>query len=513
MKKIVILGGGPNRIGQGIEFDYCCVQAAFALKEEGFEAIMINSNPETVSTDYDTSNRLYFEPLTLEDVLNVVEVEEPEGVIIQFGGQTPLKLAIPLKERGVPILGTDPEDIDLAEDRDRFGSLLDRLGMNQPERGIARSVAEGVAIAREVGFPLLVRPSYVLGGRAMVITYDMETFKSTVEGAFKASPDHPVLIDKFLEDAFEIDVDAVADGESVYIGGVMQHIEEAGIHSGDSACVYPPYMISPADVLEMEEMTRKLALSLRVVGLINIQFAIKDGRIYVLEVNPRASRTVPFISKATGVSLAKIGTRVMVGGRIGEMDLSARSERRLVAVKESVFPFDKFPGTDCLLGPEMRSTGEVMGIDFDFGLSFAKAQLAAGMKLPLKGSVFISVNDRDKPTVLPIARRFVELGFDVVATKGTFEFLRARDVPCRRVFKVNEGRPDIVDSIHDGAVHLLINTPLGRKSQYDDYSMRRAALVYDVPYITTMSGASAAVEGIDALQKRRLTVRHLGDYW
>jgi carbamoyl-phosphate synthase large subunit len=512
-KKIVILGGGPNRIGQGIEFDYCCVQASFALKEEGYETIMINSNPETVSTDYDISDRLYFEPLTLEDVLNVIEVEGPDGVIVQFGGQTPLKLAIPLMSRGVPVIGTSPEDIDLAEDRDRFGKLLDSLGINQPERGTARTLDEAVGVAVRIGFPLLVRPSYVLGGRAMMVAYEMETFKTTVELAFKASPGHPVLIDRFLEDAFEVDVDAVSDGKDVYVGGVMQHIEEAGVHSGDSACVFPPYMISRKYVEEMKEITRDLALSLRVNGLINIQFAIKDEIIYVLEVNPRASRTIPFISKATGIPLARIGTKVMIGRSLKEMDLPPEPDMRYVAVKESVFPFDKFPGVDSLLGPEMRSTGEVMGIDFDFGLSFTKAQLAAGMKLPLSGTVFLSVNDDDKQTVLPVASRFVELGFEIIATKGTFEFLTSNNIRCNRVYKVNEGRPNIVDSISDKSVHLLINTPLGKKSQYDGYSVRRAALTHNVPYITTMSGAQAVVEGIDAIQKRRLTVRHLRDYW
>jgi carbamoyl-phosphate synthase large subunit len=512
-RRVMILGGGPNRIGQGIEFDYCCVQASFALREAGYETIMVNSNPETVSTDYDTSDRLYFEPLTLEDVLHVIEAERPTGVIVQLGGQTPLRLAIPLKRRGVPILGTDPENIDLAEDRDRFGRLLDSLGLNQPERGIARTVEEGVGVAEKIGFPLLVRPSYVLGGRAMVVVYDMESFREYIGRAFEASPDHPVLVDKFLEDAFEVDVDAVSDGEAVYVGGIMQHIEEAGIHSGDSACVFPPYMIPDAHIEEMKEMTRRLALALRVVGLINIQFALKDGRIHVLEVNPRASRTVPFISKATGVPLAKVGTKVMIGRRLRDLNLPSEFPVRHVAVKESVFPFDKFAGTDTLLGPEMRSTGEVMGIDFDFGLGFAKAQMAAGMKLPLSGTVFISVNDRDKETVIPIAKRFVSLGFEIIATKGTWEALSRHGVPCRKVFKVNEGRPDIVDRIRDRAVHLLVNTPLGKKSQFDDYAMRRATLVYDVPYITTLSGAAAAVEGIDALQKRRLTVRHLRDYW
>ncbi len=512
-KKVVILGGGPNRIGQGIEFDYCCVQASFALREEGYETIMINSNPETVSTDYDISDRLYFEPITLEDVLNVLEIENPDGVIVQFGGQTPLKLAIPLMERHVPIIGTDPGDIDLAEDRDHFGSLIDSLGLNQPDRGIARDRKEATRIASSIGFPILIRPSYVLGGRAMVVAYDMEMFETTIEQAFKASAEHPVLIDRFLEDAFEVDVDAVCDGQQVYVGGVMQHIEEAGIHSGDSACVFPSYMISAEHVREMKEITRKLALSLRVIGLINIQFAIKDGRIYILEVNPRASRTVPFISKATGVPLAKIGTKVMIGMKLKEMNLPRESEIRHVAVKESVFPFEKFPGVDYLLGPEMRSTGEVMGIDFDFGLSFAKAQLAAGMRLPLSGTIFISVNDKDKQTVLPMAKRFEELGFDIIATKGTYEFLSGSGVQCQRVYKVNEGRPDIADSIRNRAVQLMVNTPLGKKSQYDDYAMRRAALVYNVPYITTLSGVSAAVEGIDALKKRRLTVRHLGDYW
>ena len=515
-RKIVILGSGPNRIGQGIEFDYCCVQAALALREDGFETIMINSNPETVSTDFDISDKLYFEPLTLEDVLEIIERERPEGVIVQLGGQTPLKLSGPLAELGVPILGTSVDAIDRAEDRDRFAALCREIGATVPPNGVATSKEQAVKVAAEVGYPVLVRPSYVLGGRAMEIVYDEASLVEYFERAVRAAPDRPVLIDRFLEDAFEADVDALADGERVVIAGVMQHIEDAGVHSGDSACVLPPYALKDHEVAEIRRLTIEFARRLGVVGLINVQYAIKDGVVYVLEVNPRASRTVPFVSKATGVPLAQLAARVMAGKRIGELDLAMTAQPDGpsdfhipgVAVKEAVFPFNKFD-VDVILGPEMRSTGEVMGFDESFGMAFAKAQISAGTELPLSGTVVVTVNDHDKPTVTPIMRRFHDLGFRILATEGTWRYLRARGIPAERVFKVGEGRPNIVDKMLSGEVQLLINTPLGKKSQYDDYAMRRAAIAYRIPYCTTMSATSAACDAVIALRSRVREVRSL----
>ena len=510
--RVVILGSGPNRIGQGVEFDYCCVQACFALRERGYEAVMVNSNPETVSTDYDVSDRLYFEPLTVEHVLDVLEVERPSGVILQYGGQTPLKLAAAIERAGFPILGTPLEAIDLAEDRQRFGALLRRLKIRQPEGGIAASSDEAAELAERIGYPVLLRPSYVLGGRAMRVVYDREGLLATVGTALRASESHPLLLDRFLEDAFEFDVDAVSDGRRTVIAGVMQHIEEAGVHSGDSACVLPAYKISPWESETLREHTRTLAEALGVRGLLNVQFAIRAGEVFVLEVNPRASRTVPFVSKATGLPLARIGARVMLGETLDEIGVEDPPPPRHVSVKESVFPFARFPGVDPLLGPEMRSTGEVMGIDRDFGLALAKASLAAGTALPLGGRVILSVNDRDKPTVVPIAERLARMGFEILASEGTCAFLQRHGVPSTRVFKVNEGRPDMVDLIKNGEVALLVNTPLGKKSQYDDYALRRAALRYEIPYITTTSGALASASGIAALRRERLRVRALQDW-
>ena len=507
-KKIVILGSGPNRIGQGIEFDYCCVQAALALRDDGFETIMVNSNPETVSTDFDISDKLYFEPLTLEDVLEIVEREKPLGVIVQLGGQTPLKLAKPLAELGVPILGTTVDAIDRAEDRDRFAELCKEIGASVPPNGIATSTEQAVQVATNIGYPVLVRPSYVLGGRAMEIVYDEASLLNYFERAVRASPDHPVLVDRFLEDAFEADVDALADGEKVVISGVMQHIEDAGVHSGDSACVLPPYLLKDHEVEKMRQLTRQFATELGVVGLINVQYAIRDGVVYVLEVNPRASRTVPFVSKATGVSFARLAASVMGGARLGDLDVADEPAPAGVAVKEAVFPFNKFD-VDIILGPEMRSTGEVMGIDDSFGMAFAKAELSAGNSLPSEGTVVITVNDHDKPTITPIARRFHDLGFRILATGGTARYLRARGIPVEPAMKVGEGRPNLVDHIISGDVQLLINTPLGKKSQFDDYAMRRAAIVNRIPYCTTMSAASAACDAAIALRSRRREVRSL----
>jgi carbamoyl-phosphate synthase large subunit len=509
-RKVMILGSGPNRIGQGIEFDYCCVQAALALRDDGFETIMVNSNPETVSTDFDVSDRLYFEPLTLEDVLEVVERERPEGLVVQLGGQTPLKLAQPLAELGVPVLGTSVDAIDRAEDRDRFAALCRTIGAEVPPNGIATSVDQAVHVAEEVGYPVLVRPSYVLGGRAMEIVYDEPSLRGYFERAVRASRDRPVLIDRFLEDAFEADVDAVCDGERAVVAGVMQHIEDAGVHSGDSACVLPPYMLRDQEVAEMKRLTRRFAEELGVVGLINVQFAVRDGVVYVLEVNPRASRTVPFVAKATGIPFARLASSIMAGASLAEAGLDPSTEPRpaAVAVKEAVFPFDKF-NVDILLGPEMRSTGEVMGFDPSFGMAYAKAQISAGASLPLEGTVVVTVNDRDKPTVTPIVRRFHDLGFSVRATAGTANYLQARGVPATQIYKVGQGRPDISDGIISGEVQLLINTPLGKKSQYDDYAMRRTAIAYNVPYCTTMSAASAAADAVTALARRKREVRSL----
>jgi carbamoyl-phosphate synthase large subunit len=510
---IVILGSGPNRIGQGVEFDYCCVRAGLALRELGFRTIMINSNPETVSTDFDISDKLYFEPLTLEDVLEIVRLERPRGVIVQLGGQTPLKLAKGLEASGARILGTSPDAIDVAEDRRRFEAVARQLGVRQPPNGTATTLDEAVGVAARVGYPVLVRPSYVLGGRAMEILYDEASLRRYFETAVRAAPDHPVLIDRFLEDAFEADVDAIADGTRCAIGGVMQHIEDAGIHSGDSACVLPPYLITEEAVDTMRAHTRAFAEALGVVGLLNVQYAIKDGVVYVLEVNPRGSRTVPFVGKATGVPLAKLAAAVMVGHTLDEAGVPDEMRIPYVAVKEAVFPFAKLPGVDTLLGPEMRSTGEVMGIADSFGMAFAKAQIGADGALPLSGAIFVTVNDSDKPTVLPIVRRFHEMGFRIFATEGTARYLGQRGVPAERVAKVHEGRPNAVDLVTSGSVHLLINTPLGKLTQRDDYVIRRAALQHRLPYSTTMSAASAACDAVLALRSREGQVRCLQEWY
>ncbi|MEK7335489.1 MAG: carbamoyl-phosphate synthase large subunit, partial [Candidatus Binatota bacterium] len=511
-KKIMILGGGPNRIGQGIEFDYCCVHAAFALKEDGYETIMVNCNPETVSTDYDTSDKLYFEPLTLEDVLNIVEREKPDGVIVQFGGQTPLKLALPLERAGVKIIGTSPDNIDLAEDRERFKQLLEQLGINQPESGTARSYEEAQHIAERIGYPVLVRPSYVLGGRAMEIVYDQESLRHYMTHAVAASPEHPVLIDKFLDDAVELDVDALADGERVVIGGIMEHIERAGVHSGDSACVLPPKSIGKDIQDEIRRQTVSLAKALNVRGLMNAQFAVKGRDIYVLEVNPRASRTVPFVSKAIGVPLAKLAARIMVGKKLADLGLTSEILPRHVSVKESVFPFSKFPGVDTLLGPEMKSTGEVMGMGSSFGLAFAKAQLGSGMRLPFQGKVFVSVRDEDKESVCAIAQRLHRLGFEIVATRGTAAYFQSHGLPAEMVKKVQEGSPHIAEAIKNGEIAMVINTPTDAHSHADSYYLRRNALDYQVPYFTTIAGADAAVEGIELLKEGELDVQALQEY-
>jgi carbamoyl-phosphate synthase large subunit len=504
--KVIILGAGPNRIGQGIEFDYCCVHAAFALSKDGFETIMINCNPETVSTDYDTSDRLYFEPLTLEHVLNVCRTEKPDGVILQLGGQTPLKLAHGLERAGVPIWGTSPDAIDLAEDRERFGALLSEEGVLQPANGTARTVDEGIACARKIGFPILVRPSYVLGGRAMAVCYDEPTLVHYMHEASEVSPGQPVLIDQFLEDAYEVDLDLLADGRTAVVAGVLQHIEEAGIHSGDSAAVLPPYRISESHLEQMRQIARRLALRLGVIGLMNVQFAIHQDSIYVLEVNPRASRTVPFIAKAVGIPLVAVAARVMAGKSLEELGFTEEPEVPGVFVKAPVFPFRRFAGVDPLLGPEMKSTGEVMGAGPDFGRAFAKAWLGAGHDLPKMGTVFLSVNDRDKEALVPVARRFAALGFTLVATGGTAGYLDSKGLAVARVHKVYEGRPHIVDLLLDRKIDIIVNTPLGRASHEDDALIRQNALKYDIPCITTLSGAMAAAEGIGALQTQTLAV-------
>ncbi|MGC9291122.1 MAG: carbamoyl-phosphate synthase large subunit [Acidobacteriaceae bacterium] len=518
-KKVIILGSGPNRIGQGIEFDYCCCHAAFALKEDGFEAIMVNCNPETVSTDYDTSDRLYFEPLTFEDVLEVYEHEAasgaPLGMIVQFGGQTPLNLALPLKAAGVKILGTAPESIDLAEDRKRFGKLIEEMEIPQPPGVIVASVEEALAGAQRIGYPVLVRPSYVLGGRAMVIAYDDNDVVRYMREAVEYSQERPVLVDHFLEDAIEVDVDALCDGEDVVIAGIMQHIEEAGIHSGDSSCVLPSVDLSDASKQTIREYTRRLALALHVVGLVNVQFAIQREKVYVIEVNPRASRTVPYVSKATGVPLAKIALRLMTGHKLREfLPEQIKQQRDLGSgphyfVKSPVFPWNKFPGVDIVLGPEMKSTGEVMGVADNFGEAFAKAQLSAGQKLPTQGTIFLSVRDRDKAAIAPLARQFVELGFQLVATHGTADVLEGAGLAVERVFKVKEGRPNVVDLIKGERIHLIINTPYGQDTVFDDKAIRRAAITQRIPIITTLSAARAAAEGITAMQKNAITVQAL----
>jgi carbamoyl-phosphate synthase large subunit len=511
-RKVMILGSGPNRIGQGIEFDYCCCQAAFALREEGFETIMVNCNPETVSTDYDTSDRLYFEPLTFEDVKNIVELERPEGVIVQFGGQTPLNLALALQRSGVPILGTSPESIDLAEDRKRFASLARELEITVPEWGTAHTMDEALAVAAQIGYPVLIRPSYVLGGRAMMVAYDEGQLLSYASQAARVSPGHPVFIDRFLEDAFEVDVDAIGDGSRVVIGGILQHIEEAGIHSGDSFCVLPTYKITPEHLAQIREQTMRMGLALSVSGLMNVQFAIKDGVLYVLEVNPRASRTVPFVSKATGVPLARHAARIMAGRTLQDLGFTAEPVPPAVFVKGVVFPFIRFPGEDPVLGPEMKSTGEVMGISPAFGQAFAKAQMACGMTLPTEGKVFISVNDYDKEAVIPIGRGLAEMGFRLTASAGTAHRLAEAGLAVEMIYKVNEGRPNIVDRILNGDIQLILNTPLGRESHFDEESIRRIATSRGVPCITTLSGGAAAVEGIRALRQGGLEVAPLQSY-
>ena len=513
-KKVMILGGGPNRIGQGIEFDYCCVHASFALKEEGIESIMVNSNPETVSTDYDTSDRLYFEPLTLEDVLNIISKERPWGVIVQFGGQTPLNLSVSLWREGAPIIGTTPDSIDRAEDRERFKEMLKKLGLKQPLNGTAMEIKEAIKIAQEIGFPVLVRPSYVLGGRAMEIVYNEQDLQRFVQLAVEAAPGHPLLIDKFLEDAIEVDVDAVADGEVCVVAGIMEHIEEAGVHSGDSACVLPPHTLPKKIVEEIKRQTKALAKELNVIGLMNVQYAVKDGQVYVLEVNPRASRTVPFVSKATGIPWAKVATKVMLGKKLQTLGITEEIQVNHVAVKEVVLPFLRFPGVDPILGPEMRSTGEVMGIAHNYGLAYAKAQIASGQNLylPKTSKVLITVADKYKPAVVSIAQKLHELGFKLAATKGTASYLQRVNLPVETVHKVREKRPHVVDHIKNHEFSLIINARFGQESSEDAPLIRKTALLYGVPYATTLAGAKAMVDGIEALLKGKIGVKCLQEY-
>jgi carbamoyl-phosphate synthase large subunit len=515
--KVVILGGGPNRIGQGIEFDYCCVHAAYSLKEAGIETIMVNCNPETVSTDYDTSDRLYFEPLTAEDVIELVRVEERKGrlkgVIVQLGGQTPLKLAAALEEARIPILGTSPDAIDLAEDRKRFQELLHRLDLKQPVNGIATSAEEAEAVAERIGYPVVIRPSYVLGGRAMEIVHEKPALARYMANAVKVSGRNPVLIDRYLQDAIEVDVDALADGTQVFIAGIMEHIEEAGIHSGDSACSLPPYSLPPEIVAEIKRQTTALANALGVIGLMNVQYAVKSGTVYVLEVNPRASRTVPFVAKAIGVPIAKIAARVMAGEKLSSFRLEAKARQPHVAVKEAVFPFARFPGVDLILGPEMKSTGEVMGLDSDFGRAFAKSQLGSGVRLPLEGQVFVSVRDHDKAAVVEPCQRLVAMGFTLLATSGTADHLRQAGLPVETVNKVAEGRPHIVDRMLSSEVQLVFNTTEGTQAIADSFSLRRTALTNEIPYYTTIAGARAAVHAIMALKTGGLAVAPVQSYF
>ncbi|MFA6108050.1 MAG: carbamoyl-phosphate synthase large subunit, partial [Candidatus Latescibacterota bacterium] len=510
-RKIMVLGGGPNRIGQGIEFDYCCVHAALALREAGFETIMVNCNPETVSTDYDTSDKLYFEPLTVEDVLSIYEKEKPEGVIVQFGGQTPLNIAGELAAAGVRILGTSVEAIDLAEDRDRFRRMMTEIGIPMPESGMASTFTEAVAVAKRIGYPLMVRPSYVLGGRGMEVVYDQEMLERYVTAAVDVTPERPILIDKFLENALETEADALADGIDAFVPAIMEHIELAGIHSGDSACVIPPVTIPEKHQRTIEEYTRRIAVELKVVGLMNMQYAIANDQVYVLEANPRASRTVPIVSKVCNVSMARLATRLMLGAKIAELGLVRRRIPH-VGVKESVFPFNMFPEVDPLLGPEMRSTGEVLGLADSFGLAFFKAQEAAKPPLPTSGTVLISVSHRDRPAILPIAVEFARLGMSIRATRGTFDFLRANDVPCELCLKLHEGRPHVADEITNGTIQLVVNTPIGKESQQDDSYLRKAAIRHKIPYVTTLAAAAAAAKGIAASQRSPSGVRSLQEY-
>ncbi|MDI6731543.1 MAG: carbamoyl-phosphate synthase large subunit [Candidatus Margulisbacteria bacterium] len=512
-KKIMILGGGPNRIGQGIEFDYCCCHASYALQEEGYESIMVNSNPETVSTDYDTSDRLYFEPLTAEDVLNIIDNEKPDGIIVQFGGQTPLNLAMPLKNAGAPIIGTSPESIDMAEDRDLFQKMIKKLKLEQPNNGIAKSKEEAVIIAEKIGYPVLVRPSYVLGGRAMQIVYDEEELNEYMEHAVAASPDRPILVDAFLEDAVEVDVDAVCDGKQAIICGIMEHIEEAGIHSGDSACSIPPFSLSNFHLNKIREATFAMAKELNVIGLMNVQFAVKGNKVYVLEVNPRASRTVPFVSKATGVPWAKVATKVMLGKTLKELGITKEIEPKHFSVKEAVFPFNRFPGVDATLSPEMKSTGEVMGIDDNFGVAYMKSQIAAGQKIKTGGKVFVSVNDKDKRTVVSIVKRLVSLGYKVISTAGTAKALKAQGIESELVSKIGEERPDILDHMRNGEISLLLNTPSGKREHGDGRKIRALAISLGIPLITTISGAQATVNGLEAVKEKGLKAKPLQEYY
>jgi carbamoyl-phosphate synthase large subunit len=510
-KKIMVLGGGPNRIGQGIEFDYCCVHAAFTLRDEGYESIMVNCNPETVSTDFDTSDKLYFEPLTAEDVLSIFEKERPEGVIVQFGGQTPLNLATELARAGVPILGTSPDTIDLAEDRDRFRRMMRKLGIPQPESGMASNLEEALEIAHTIGYPLMVRPSYVLGGRAMEVIHDEEMLERYVSAAVDMTPERPILIDKFLENAIEAEADAISDGTDAFVPSVMEHIELAGIHSGDSACVIPPISIPRKHIDTIYEYTRKIALELGVIGLMNIQYAISNDVVYILEANPRASRTVPLVSKVCNISMARIATQFMLGKKMKDLDIAPKTIPHF-GVKESVFPFNMLPEVDPVLGPEMRSTGEVLGLADSFGVAFYKAEEGAQQVLPLEGTVLITVSEQDRPAVLEVARQFAELGFKIKATNGTRGFLAEQGIESEHVLKLQEGRPNIVDAIKNREIHLVINTPVGRLGKHDDSYIRKSAIQYKVPYITTLSAALAAAKGIRAVRKGHGTAKSLQEY-
>ncbi len=511
-RKVVILGGGPNRIGQGIEFDYCCCHAAYALKEEGIDSIMVNCNPETVSTDYDTSTRLYFEPLTFEDIMSILEVEKPMGVIVQFGGQTPINLAVSLRQAGVNILGTSSDSIDIAEDRKRFKQLIDKLGLHQPNSGTVFTFQEAKKVAANIGYPVLVRPSYVLGGRAMEIVYDEDVLERFIKEAAEVSGEHPILIDKFLEDAIEVDVDLVGDGETFVIGGILEHIEQAGVHSGDAAMSLPTYTLSPEVLKKLREATYMLAKELHVVGLMNVQYAVKDGKVYVLEVNPRASRTVPLVSKVIGVPLANLATKVMLGKKLKDLGFTDEIIPQYVAVKESVFPFNRFPGVDVMLGPEMKSTGEVMGMDMDFASAYIKSQIAAGQKVPKKGNVFISVHDRDKRDVVFVARKLKDLGFNLYASTGTASVLEKNNIKTKVLLKISEGRPNILDLMKDGKIQMVINTPSGRIPRQDEVKIRSQVILYNIPYTTTIFGAQATVNGIEVYIKKDLGIKSLQEY-
>jgi carbamoyl-phosphate synthase large subunit len=513
-KRVLILGGGPNRIGQGIEFDYCCCHASFALKEEGVESIMINCNPETVSTDYDTSDKLYFEPLTVEDVMSIVDIEKPIGAIVQFGGQTPLNISGALAKAGLNILGTSPDSIDIAEDRKRFQQMLKKLKLIQPDNGTATSPEEAIQVANRISYPVVVRPSFVLGGRAMEIVYDEKGLVDYMARAIEASPERPILIDKFLEDAIEVDVDAIADGEICVIGGILEHIEEAGIHSGDSAMVMPPHTLGRDIIDTIRKNTYAMAMELKVKGLMNVQYAVKNNIVYILEVNPRASRTIPFVSKAIGVPLAKLATKIMLGKTLKEIGFTKERTINYVCVKESVFPFIRFPGVDAILGPEMKSTGEVMGIDTTFGAAYAKSQIAAGQNLPTKGSVFISVKNQDKRNIIFVAKKLFDLGFHIMATSGTAEALKNSDIDVEVLPKLLEGRPNILDLMKDGKIALIINTPSGKMTKEDETKIRSHAILHNVPLITTISGAQASVNGIENMMKqKKISVKPLQDYY